>query len=101
MESKAIETQSLGGVSAVSLFYFDARPSADLTFALLQIRKTRANMTVVEFDLKSPSMVHGKKAFDRLVYACKNSLSSPIQWLISCPGSAVPSGKPPTPWNVI
>jgi ribonucleases P/MRP protein subunit RPP40 len=36
---------------------------------------------VVDFDLRSPSMLHGKKGFDRLVYACKNALSQPTTWL--------------------
>ncbi|KAK3938813.1 fungal tRNA ligase phosphodiesterase domain-containing protein [Diplogelasinospora grovesii] len=38
---------------------------------------------VVEFDLTSPSMFPGKKGFDRLIYASKNALSSPITWLFS------------------
>ena len=37
--------------------------------------------TVVEFDLKARSMFPGKKGFDRLVYASKNVLSSPVTWL--------------------
>ncbi|KAI0160864.1 ribonuclease P 40kDa subunit [Hypoxylon sp. FL1284] len=36
---------------------------------------------VMQLDLRSPSMVHGKKGFDRLVYACKNALSAPVTWL--------------------
>lgn len=36
---------------------------------------------VVEFDLRSPSMLHGKPGFDRLVYACKNALTEPLTWL--------------------
>ncbi|KAI0914973.1 ribonuclease P 40kDa subunit-domain-containing protein [Ustulina deusta] len=36
---------------------------------------------VVEYDLRSPSALHGKKGFDRLVYACKNALNAPMTWL--------------------
>ncbi|KAK0743419.1 ribonuclease P 40kDa subunit-domain-containing protein [Schizothecium vesticola] len=36
---------------------------------------------VVEFDLKGDSMIHGKKGFDRLVYASKNALGAPVTWL--------------------
>ncbi|PKS05078.1 hypothetical protein jhhlp_008445 [Lomentospora prolificans] len=36
---------------------------------------------VVQYDLLAPSMLHGKKGFDRLIYACKNAFSEPITWL--------------------
>ncbi|KAI8962980.1 ribonuclease P 40kDa subunit [Daldinia sp. FL1419] len=36
---------------------------------------------IVQFDLRSPSMLHGKKGFDRLAYACKNVFNTPITWL--------------------
>ncbi|KAI1326482.1 ribonuclease P 40kDa subunit [Xylariaceae sp. FL0255] len=36
---------------------------------------------VVQYDLRSPSALHGKKGFDRLVYACKNALNKPVTWL--------------------
>ncbi|OTA55592.1 ribonuclease P 40kDa subunit [Hypoxylon sp. EC38] len=36
---------------------------------------------IVQFELRSPSMLHGKKGFDRLAYACKNVFSTPITWL--------------------
>ncbi|KAF3067057.1 hypothetical protein GL218_08896 [Daldinia childiae] len=35
---------------------------------------------VVQFDLRSPSMLHGKKGFDRLAYACKNVFNAPVTW---------------------
>ncbi|KAJ3578178.1 hypothetical protein NPX13_g2393 [Xylaria arbuscula] len=38
---------------------------------------------IVEYDLRSPSALHGKKGFDRLVYACKNALKAPRTWLFS------------------
>lgn len=36
---------------------------------------------MVEVDLRSPSMLHGRPGFDRLVYACKNTLTEPLTWL--------------------
>lgn len=36
---------------------------------------------VVEFDLRSPSMFHGRPGFDRLVYACRNTLTEQLTWL--------------------
>ncbi|RYO93524.1 hypothetical protein DL764_007973 [Monosporascus ibericus] len=48
---------------------------------------------IVEFDLRSPSMLHGKKGFDRLVYACKKVFSSPTSWLF-CNLSKNPSPDP-------
>jgi ribonucleases P/MRP protein subunit RPP40 len=36
---------------------------------------------VVEFDLTSTSMFPGKKGFDRLIYASKNALNTPVSWL--------------------
>lgn len=36
---------------------------------------------MVEIDLRSPSMLHGRPGFDRLVYACKNTLTEPLTWL--------------------
>lgn len=39
------------------------------------------NAIVVEYNLRDPSMLRGKKGFDRLVYACKNVLNKPTTWL--------------------
>jgi ribonuclease P/MRP protein subunit RPP40 len=36
---------------------------------------------VVEIELRLPSMLHGKKGFDRIVYAFKNVLNTPVTWL--------------------
>jgi len=38
---------------------------------------------VVEINLRLPSMLHGKKGFDRIVYAFKNVLDTPVTWLFS------------------
>ncbi|KAI1074061.1 ribonuclease P 40kDa subunit [Whalleya microplaca] len=48
---------------------------------------------IVQFDLRSPSMLHGKKGFDRLAYACKNALNTPTTWLF-CNLSNTPSPDP-------
>jgi len=37
--------------------------------------------SVVEINLRLPSMLHGKKGFDRIVYACNNVLDTPVTWL--------------------
>ncbi|KAG9232067.1 ribonuclease P 40kDa subunit [Amylocarpus encephaloides] len=36
---------------------------------------------IVEINLRLPSMLHGKKGFDRIVYAFRNVLLSPVTWL--------------------
>lgn len=41
----------------------------------------RCIYTVVSYDLRSPSMLHGKKGFDRLVYASRKVLNQPLTWL--------------------
>lgn len=38
-------------------------------------------MLVVEIDLRLPSMLHGKKGFDRIEHAFKNVLTNPVTWL--------------------
>ena len=38
-------------------------------------------MTVIEIELRKPSMLHGKKSFERLVYATKNVLNQSLMWL--------------------
>jgi ribonuclease P/MRP protein subunit RPP40 len=39
--------------------------------------------TVVEINLRLPSMLHGKKGFDRIVYAFKNVLTASVTWLFA------------------
>ncbi|KND87560.1 Ribonuclease P protein subunit p40 [Tolypocladium ophioglossoides CBS 100239] len=36
---------------------------------------------VVSYDLTSPSMVHGKRGFSRLLRACETVLDKPLEWL--------------------
>jgi hypothetical protein len=66
---KAVEHSVPDGVRLTSLFRII--PS----FLLI-------SQTVVSFDLREPSMLHGKKGFDRLVYACQQVLTQPVTWLI-------------------
>ena len=35
----------------------------------------------IEIDLRGPNMVHGKKGFERLIWACKNVLDRAVTWL--------------------
>ncbi|KAF2255608.1 hypothetical protein BU26DRAFT_557121 [Trematosphaeria pertusa] len=54
---------------------------------------------VVEFGLRAPSMVHGKKGFSRLEWACKNVLNESLTWLFynfnPSAREALPAGKEP------
>lgn len=50
---------------------------ASVTGSILLIGK------VVEINFRLPSMLHGKKGFDRIVYAFKNVLTKPVTWLFS------------------
>ena len=65
MGSKESEAQDPGGVSCA----FPVHMSYLLT------------VQVVEINLRLPSMLHGKKGFDRIVYAFKNVLTKPVTWL--------------------
>ncbi|KAI9158836.1 Ribonuclease P protein subunit p40 [Paramyrothecium foliicola] len=49
---------------------------------------------VVSYDLKSPTMLHGKKGFDRLVYACKQVLSQRNSWLFCNRSESYPEPDP-------
>ncbi|KAF6834503.1 ribonuclease p protein subunit [Colletotrichum musicola] len=49
---------------------------------------------VVSYQLRDPSMLHGKKGFDRLVYACKNVLNTPVTWLFCNAATTTPSPDP-------
>ncbi|KAK4940030.1 hypothetical protein LTR10_019767 [Elasticomyces elasticus] len=44
-------------------------------------RKHVKSRYVVEINLRLPSMLHGKKAFERLVWAAKNVLTKSLNWL--------------------
>lgn len=36
---------------------------------------------MVEINLRLPSMLHGKKGFERIVWAFKNVLNHSVEWL--------------------
>jgi hypothetical protein len=38
-------------------------------------------MTVIELNLRLPSMLHGKKGFDRIIWAFTNVLNQSLAWL--------------------
>lgn len=44
-------------------------------------RKLKNWITVVEINLRLPSMLHGKKGFERIVWACTNVLNHSVDWL--------------------
>lgn len=49
---------------------------------------------VIELNLRLPSMLHGKKGFERLMWACKNVLVQSVTWLFyDC--QAKPQSKEP------
>ncbi|KAJ5280984.1 hypothetical protein N7478_006356 [Penicillium angulare] len=50
-------------------------------------RKHAKERFVIELNLRLPSMLHGKKGFDRIVWAFKNVLNQSISWLFSDLGS--------------
>ena len=35
----------------------------------------------IDLNLRSPSMVHGKKGFERIIWAFKNVLNNAVTWL--------------------
>ena len=41
----------------------------------------KRSQTVVEINLRLPSMLHGKKGFERIVWAFKNVLNQSVAWL--------------------
>lgn len=53
------------------------------------VSRSPLTAAVVQYDLKAPSMLHGKKGFDRLLYACKNVFATPLTWLYT----TYPNGK--------
>ncbi len=47
---------------------------------------------VVEINLRLPSMLHGKKGFDRIAYGMKQVLDKPVTWLfcnVGCEGRSM------------
>ncbi|EHY56108.1 hypothetical protein ABEF92_004807 [Exophiala dermatitidis] len=44
-------------------------------------RKHIKSRFLVEYNLRLPSMLHGKKGFERLVWAARNVLNHSVQWL--------------------
>ena len=42
---------------------------------------TNREPSAVEIDLRSPAMLHGKKGFERIVWAFKNVLNHSMTWL--------------------
>ncbi|KAJ3495778.1 hypothetical protein NLG97_g3150 [Lecanicillium saksenae] len=47
----------------------------------------------VSYDLQSPSMQHGKRGFDRLVYGCKSISGTPINWVCTLEDPSTTPGQ--------
>lgn len=45
---------------------------------------TSKTFLAIEIDLRQPSMLHGKKGFERIVWACRNVLNASVTWLLAC-----------------
>lgn len=61
-------------------------PFANITNPFLRTQKK----TAVEINLRLPSMLHGKKGFERIVWAFKNVLVNSVTWLF-CDLSSEPN----------
>jgi hypothetical protein len=73
-------------VSRASLFVAVAgntqrKDSVRLTKANWSVESLLMLSSVVELNLRLPSMLHGKKGFERIVWAFKNVLTQPMAWL--------------------
>ncbi|GAM41590.1 ribonuclease P protein subunit [Talaromyces pinophilus] len=74
------------------LMLSEGRPGVDDIFSLeqgiltLQMSREkyeRTGLTAIEIDLRQPSMLHGKKGFERIVWACRNVLNASVTWLLA------------------
>lgn len=66
--------------------------SSQKVFALFALLKSRS--IVVSYDLRNPSMLHGKRGFDRLLFASKKVLNQSLTWLFC---NVTESSKLPRP----
>lgn len=58
-----------------------AKERFGMHFAGFKCIHTIDNFSVVELNLRLPSMLHGKKGFQRIEWAFRNVLGEPITWL--------------------
>jgi hypothetical protein len=47
----------------------------------ISLRRKLIAMAVIELNLRLPSMLHGKKGFDRIIWVFKNVLNQSLAWL--------------------
>jgi ribonucleases P/MRP protein subunit RPP40 len=52
-------------------------------FLAILYRFTSKTFLAIEIDLRQPSMLHGKKGFERIVWACRNVLNASVTWLLA------------------
>lgn len=57
------------------------RDIVGLNLAQSMFLKTDCGALAVEIDLRQPSMLHGKKGFERIVWAFKNVINHSVTWL--------------------
>lgn len=58
---------------------------------------------VVEINFRLPSMLHGKKGFERIAWAFRNVLNASVTWLfcdLAAPGSLLREGQYPVLWAI-
>ena len=71
-----------------------------------ELANTHFEPSAVEINLRSPSMLHGKKGFERIVWAFKNVLNHSVTWLFhdftsnSSGGKAIPITKSFDSWII-
>lgn len=60
-------------------------------------------LSAIELNLRPPSMLHGKKGFERLRWACKNVLDQSVTWLFyDCqPAGSATAPNSPGPIGMI
>lgn len=51
-------------------------------------QKHKHSRYAIEIDLRQPSMLHGKKGFERIIWACKNVLNDSLTWIFADVGSS-------------
>ncbi|KAI1071157.1 hypothetical protein LB507_009650 [Fusarium sp. FIESC RH6] len=49
---------------------------------------------IITYNLRDPSMLRGKKGFDRLIYACKTVFNTPMTWLFCDNTTQTPNPEP-------
>ncbi|RDW66264.1 hypothetical protein BP6252_09899 [Coleophoma cylindrospora] len=97
LDKESYERAGLVGKPDVVTGKRGTRPRWGIVCTLPKQEWLLTESTVVEIDLRQPSMLHGKKGFDRIVYAFKNVLTTPVTWLFCDLAEDSPSPDPLQP----